>query len=94
MEEKSVSKLDTRAEPLASEIYKDLKAELRFKNWLIVGLIFALFCMGLYHNWRWNQFETIVVDAESGYANYVTGENTGGVHNGTSSSASAEGRQD
>lgn len=83
---------ETRSEPLASEIYKDLKAELRFKNWLIVGLISALLCMGLYHNWRWSQFETVVVDAESGYANYVTGENTGGVHNGTNSSAPEEGR--
>lgn len=93
MEKQQGTDQETRSEPLASEIYKDLKAELRFKNWLIVALIAALIGLGIYHNWRWSQFETVVVDAESGYANYVTGENTGGVHNGTSGSASSEERQ-
>lgn len=84
--------MEDRNETLASEIYGDLKAELKFKNRLIVGLVVALLAMGLWHNWRWSQFETVVVDAESGYANYVTGENAGGIHNGTSSSAPPEGR--
>lgn len=94
MDKNPENAIETRGEPLASEIYKDLKAELRFKNWLIAGLILALVGLGVYHNWRWSQFETVVVDAESGYANYVTGDNTGGVHNGTSSSAPTERRQE
>lgn len=84
---------ETRNETLASEIYGDLKAELRFKNWLIVGLIFALLAMGLWHNWRWSQFDRVSVDSQSGPASYVQGENTGGVYFGASSSAPEAGRQ-
>lgn len=54
MEKQPITDQETRSEPLASEIYKDLKAELRFKNWLIVGLIAALIGLGIYHNWRWS----------------------------------------
>lgn len=82
-----------RNETLASEIYGDLKAELRFKNWLILGLLAALIGLAIYHNWLWAQFDTISVDAGGGYSNYVTGDNTGGVHNGTNQSAPEEGRQ-
>lgn len=83
---------ETRNEPLASEIYGDLKKELKFKNWLIAALIFALAAMGVYHNWLWSQFEVVSLDAGGGYSNYVAGDNAGGVYNGTSSSAQAEGR--
>lgn len=84
---------ETRPEPLASEIYRDLKKELTVKNWIIGGLIVALVLVIFYHNWLWSQFDTITLDAGGGYSNYVTGENTGGVHNGTSESTPAEGRQ-
>lgn len=84
---------ETRPEPLASEIYRDLKKELTIKNWIIGGLIVALVLVNFYHNWLWSQFDTITLDAGGGYSNYVTGENTGGVHNGTSESTPAEGRQ-
>lgn len=88
-----MSKLDTRTEPLASEIYKDLKRELKVKNWFIAALIAALVGLTIYHNWLWAQFDTITLDAGGGYSNYVTGDNTGGVHNGTSGSTPEEGRQ-
>lgn len=88
-----------RNETLASEIYGDLKAELKFRNRLIyilieiiVGLAAALLCLGLYHNWRWSQFERVSVDSQTGPATYVQGENTGGVNIGASSSTPAEGR--
>lgn len=84
--------MEERNETLASEIYGDLKKELRFKNWLIAGLILALVAMGAWHNWLWSQFEVISVDAGGGYSNYVTGENTGGVYNGENPSSPAEGR--
>lgn len=84
---------ETRNEPLASEIYADLKAELKFKNWLIVGLVVALLCLGLYHNWRWSQFDRVSVDSQAGPATYVQGENTGGVNIGASSSTPTQGRQ-
>lgn len=84
--------MEERTETLASEIYGDLKAELRFKNLLIVGLITTIVIMALFHDWRWSQFETVSLDAGGGYSNYVTGENTGGVYNGESASAPEEGR--
>lgn len=84
---------ETRPESLASEIYRDLKKELTVKNWIIGGLIVALVLVSFYHNWLWSQFDTITLDAGGGYSNYVAGENTGGIHNGTSDSTPAEGRQ-
>lgn len=85
--------MEERTETLASEIYGDLKKELKVKNWLIFLLVAALIGMGLWHDWRWSQFETVSVDSQSGPASYVQGENTGGVYFGASSSPSAEGRQ-
>lgn len=101
MEQKDVSNLDTRTEPLASEIYKDLKAEISFKNKLIVGLLaiivglaLALAFTNAYHIYQWSQFDTYVVDSDNGgYSNLVQGDNSGGIYNGEDSSASAEGRQ-
>lgn len=92
---------ETRSEPLASEIYKDLKAEISFKNkliaWLlviIVGLAAALALTNLYHIHQWSQFDTYVVDSDNGgYSNLVQGDNSGGINNGEDSSATAEGRQ-
>lgn len=81
-----------RNESLASEIYGDLKKELKVKNWLIFLLVSALIVMGLWHDWRWSQFETVSVDSQTGPASYVQGENTGGVYFGASSSTPAEGR--
>lgn len=84
--------MENQNEPLASEIYRDLKKELTVKNWIIGGLIIALVILNVYHNWLWAQFDTITLDAGGGYSNYVTGENTGGVHNGTSEGTPEEER--
>lgn len=84
---------ETRSEPLASEIYGDLKHELKVKNWLIAALIGALIVLNVYHNWLWAQFDTITVDAGGGYSNLVQGDNGGGIYNGENQSTSAEGRQ-
>lgn len=84
---------DERTESLASEIYGDLKRELSFLKVLVSLLIAALLVQGLYHNWRWSQFDRVSVDSESGPATYVQGENTGGVNIGASGSTSTEGRQ-
>lgn len=84
---------EMRSEPLASEIYGDLKKELKFKNWIIVALLLALIGLNLYHNWLWAQFDTITVDAGGGYSNLVQGDNAGGIYNGEDRSAPAERRQ-
>lgn len=101
MEKKPETEQDTRTEPLASEIYRDLKAEISFKNKLIVGLLVIIFGLAIalaltnvYHIYQWSQFDTYVVDSDNGgYSNLVQGDNSGGIYNGEDSSASAEGRK-
>ena len=76
---------------LASEMYEELKKATEFREKIIyillvvVGvLVIALAATNLYHIHQWSQFETIVVDSGegSGNANYVQGDNTGGIFNG------------
>lgn len=87
----------------ASEMYEDLKKHTMFLRKTIAGLIIvigvlvaALMATNLYHIYQWSQFETIVVDSGEGdgNANYVRGDNTGGIYNGTGNSASPEGWQE
>ena len=84
--------------PLASEMYEDLKRANRFKEKLIYillgiigALIVALALTNVYHIHEWSQFDTVVVDSgEGGNANYVQGDNTGGIYNGEGYSTSQE----
>ena len=85
----------------ASEMYEDLKKHTMFLRKTIIGLVIAIGVLvaagtatNLYHIHQWSQFDTVVVDSGegSGNANYVQGDNTGGIYNGTDSSASPEGR--
>lgn len=93
--------MEERNETLASEIYGDLKAEIRFKNKLIIGLIaivvglaLALTGTNLYHIYQWSQFDTYVVDSgDYGNSNLVQGDNGGGIYNATDQSAAAERQQ-
>lgn len=83
-------------EPLASEMYQDLKQANQFKEkviarlaFVIVLLVIALFATNIYHIHQWSQFDTFVVDSgDGGNATLVQGDNTGGVFNGTDSSQS------
>lgn len=82
---------ERKNEPLASEIYQDLKKELKWKNIIIMVLIALLALTGLYHDWKWSQYETVTLDSgEGGYANYVGGENAGGIFNGEGYSSEAQ----
>ena len=85
--------------PLASEMYEDLKKATKFREKLIyvllgviAVLVVALAGTNIYHIYQWSQFDTIVVDSGegSGNANYVQGDNTGGIYNGEGGSASPE----
>ena len=85
--------------PLASEMYEDLKKATKFREKLIyillvviAILVVALAATNIYHIYQWSQFDTIVVDSGegSGNANYVQGDNTGGIYNGEGGSASPE----
>ena len=65
-------------EPLASEMYADLKRNAVFLKILVGVLLAALIGTNVYHIYQWSQFETVVVDSGEGYANYVEGDNQGG----------------
>lgn len=85
--------------PLASEMYEDLKKATKFREkliYILLGviavLVVALAGTNIYHIYQWSQFDTVVVDSGegSGNANYVQGDNTGGIYNGEGGSASPE----
>lgn len=86
--------------PLASEMYEDLKKATKFREKLIyillivIGvLVISLAGTNIYHIYQWSQFETVVVDSTEGPANYVEGENTGGIFNGQGYSSPEEERE-
>ena len=83
--------------PLASEMYEDLKKATKFREkliYILLGviavLVVALAGTNIYHIYQWSQFDTVVVDSGegAGNANYVQGDNTGGIFNGASGSQS------
>ena len=78
---------------LASEVLEMLKGQLRFYKVLVAFLVLLLAATNVYHIWQWSQFDTVTVDSGDGYANYIGGENTGGVYNGTDQSTGTQGRQ-
>ena len=93
--------MDKENTPLASEMYEDLKRVTKFREKMIylllsiiAVLVIALAGTNLYHIWQWSQFDTVVVDTSggNGNANYVQGDNTGGIYNGEGGSPQEDGR--
>ena len=90
-------------ETLASEMYRELKRANQFKEKIIIALSVAVVVLLLgmaglswYHIHQWSQFDTVVVDTGEGggNANYVQGDNQGGIfNNGEGSSQEAESGQ-
>lgn len=84
--------------PLASEMYSDLKENNLFLRRLVIAcigvivlLIGVITAQHFYHIHKWSEFDTYVVDSgDGGNANLVQGDNTGGIFNGTDSSASPQ----
>ena len=98
-ETKTIETVDiSTPETLASEMYRELKEANQYKNTIIkilcgiiALLIIAMAALHGYHIHQWSQYETVVVDsADGGNANYVGGENTGGIYNGEGYSAPQE----
>lgn len=86
-------------ETLASEMYRELKRANIFKEKIIVAmsiiigiLIIGMIGLSCYHIHMWSQFDTVVVDTGEGggYANYVQGDNQGGIYNNGESSGQEE----
>lgn len=87
--------MEEKLAPLASEMYEDLKNTNRFLRRMLIGsfivigiLVGVLAGTNIYHIYQWSQFDTIVVDSDQGPANYVQGDNTGGIYNGEGYSTS------
>lgn len=85
--------------PLASEMYEDLKKATKFREkliYILLGviavLVVALAGTNIYHIYQWSQFDTIVVDSGdgSGNANLVQGDVGGDILNGTDSGQSTQ----
>lgn len=99
-EPKIIEEIDlSTPESLASEMYRELKKANEFKNtllvWLcaiILALVLALGIVSGYHIYMWSQFDTVVVDTGEGggNANYVQGDNQGGIFNNGESSGQEE----
>ena len=80
-----------KTDPLAAEMYEDLKKHTSFLRKMIVGLlivvgvlVIALAATNIYHIHQWSQFDTIVVDSGegNGNANLVQGDVGGDILNG------------
>lgn len=89
-------------ETLATEMYRELKKANQFKNKLIIWLcaiiavlVVAMAGLSVYHIYMWSQFDTVVVDTgDGGNANYVQGDNQGGIFNGEGYSQAQEDGQE
>jgi len=89
-------------ETLATEMYRELKKANKFKERIIVilcviiGILIGAMCFqGWYHIHKWSEFDTVVVDTGEGggNANYVQGDNQGGIFNGEGYSQAQESEQ-
>lgn len=85
---------ERKNEPFASDVLSMLKAQLRFMKVLVVVLVVLLAGTNIFHIWQWSQFDTVVVETTDGYANFVGGENTGGIYNGEDQSKAEKERQE
>lgn len=74
---------------MASEILGMLKKVI-FVQWIIIGvLILIIAAQSFYHDYKWSEFDTIVVDSgEGGYANYIG--NDGDINYGEGGSSQEE----
>ncbi len=90
MPENEIMEENASVMPLASEMFQELKTRNKFLQILIYILVFALIATNVFHIYQWSQFDTVVVDSTDGHANYIQGENSGGIYNGTDSGTQTE----
>ena len=80
---------NTTERGMASDIFDMLKKVI-LVQWIIIGiLILIIAAQSFYHDYKWSEFDTIVVDGgESGYANYIG--NDGDINYGEDSGSKEE----
>lgn len=75
------------------DLIESQKNEKKFYQKIIILLIILMFIQSIYHNYKWSQFDTVVVDSsDGGNAGYIG--NDGDVNNyGKGSSPQEEAEQ-
>lgn len=70
----------TEEENFFAGLIEDQKNDKKFYKIIILILMLIILAQGLYHEYQWSQFDTIVVDGgEGGDANYIG--NDGDINN-------------
>lgn len=70
---------------LVVDLIESQKNDKKFYKIIIIILLVIIFAQGLYHDYKWSQFDTVVVDSgDGGYANYIG--NDGDINYGEGSS--------
>lgn len=85
-------KIAKQHENLATELLHEVKSVIKLQ-WILIAILVALLAAtNLYHVYQWSQFDTVIVDSGEGdgSANYVGGDNSGGIFNGESGSAETQ----
>ena len=87
------SKQNETERGMASDILDMLKKVI-VAQWIIIGiLILIIAAQSFYHDYKWSEFDSIVVDSgEGGYANYIG--NDGDINYGKDSGAQKEEQQE
>ena len=47
------------------------KSETKFYQKIIILLIILMAAQAIYHDYKWSEFDTVVLDSESGNASYI-----------------------
>lgn len=85
----------TEEENFFAGLIESQKNDKKFYKLIILILMFIILAQGLYHEYQWSQFDTIVVDGgEGGDANYIG--NDGDINNygeGNGTQKKTEGKQ-
>lgn len=67
------------------DLIEERRTDKKFYRRIIIFLICVILAQGLYHIYKWSEFDTVVVDSENGgNANYIG--NDGDITNGESGS--------
>lgn len=67
------------------DLIEERRTDKKFYRRIIIFLICVILVQGLYHNYKWSEFDSVIVDSgDGGNANYIG--NDGDIINGESGS--------
>lgn len=56
---------------LIVDLIEGQKSEKKFYQKIIILLIILIAAQSIYHDYKWSEFDTVVLDSESGNASYI-----------------------